>query len=351
MSLLDCIVNIPTYLKDIVENSNRIKINLSNYLKNETVDEIVFIASGTSLNASKVTRYFAKNNCSLNVQCFYPNEFLNYIDYKNPNALYVLVSQGGSTKLVYDALQKVKKANLKHCTITESLDSPIAKASDLAIEMGSVNEPYMYRTIGYSTTVTTCWMLELSIAVIQNKISEVMADKLKKELLSAINNLANIRELTEAWYENNKFSLLRRSKAILAGAQCFYETANEADIKLMEMVPMFTRSFELEELIHGPQNAFDDDTLFFILSENRFDKDKAIHIAQFLKTEIGFCALVGDNKLDDRDLVYEFASENFRAIEEVTPFQVIAYHMATDKGRDLKRGVNTSIQKYIKKTL
>lgn len=351
MSLLDCIINIPDYLNDIVDNSDNIKRDLETYVKDQQIDEIVFIASGTSLNASKVTRYFAKNECRLDVQCFYPNDFVHYTDYINPKALYIVVSQGGSTKLVYEALEKIKKAQLMHCSITESLDSPIAKESELAIEMGSVNEPYMYRTIGYSTTVVTCWMIEIALAQILHNMSADKVEEHKKDLRKAIDNLPNIRNISESWYLNNKFSLLRRSKAIIAGAQCFYETANEADIKLMEMVPMFTRSFELEELIHGPQNAFDDDTLYFILSDTKYDKEKAIHIAQFIKNEIGFCALVGNNKVDDRDLIFEFASEHFKPIEEVTPFQVIAYHMATDRGRDLKRGVNTSVAQYIKKTL
>ena len=144
---------------------------------------------------------------------------------------------------------------------------------------------------------------------------------------------------------------MRRNKVILAGAQDFYETSNEADIKLMEMVPLMTRSFEMEELIHAPQNAFDDSTLFFILTNKDHDKEKALHIAEFIKNEIGFGCLVGNNKIDDRDLYFELKSTNFTPIEEITAFQVIAYRMATDHGRDLARGVNTSINKYIKKTL
>lgn len=351
MSLLDCIVNIPAHLTKIVEKQVELELKIREYIHDKNIEELVFIASGTSLNASKVTRYFAKEVCKFKVTCLYPNEFVNYYSYVNPNALYVLVSQGGSTKLVFDALNKVKEYRLKHCTITESLDSPIALASDLPIEMGSVNEPYMYRTLGYSTTVVTCWMLEMVLAKVLNKIDNKTLDDNICDLNKSIGNLDNIRLTTEQWYEDNKFSLLRRPKAIIAGAKSFYEVANEADIKLMEMVPMFTRSFELEELIHGPQNAFDDDTLFFILSDERYDKEKAINIAKFIKNEIGFCALVGNNTIDDRDLNLTFVSNSFTAIEAITVFQVIAYYMATAKGRDLKRGVNTSVNKYIKKTL
>ena len=351
MSLLDCIISIPDHLKDIVDNYDGIKKELEDHFKDQKIEKIVFVGSGTSLNASKVTRYFAKDECGFDVRCFYPNDFVNYTNYEDPCTLYVFVSQGGATKLVYEALEKVKMANLLHCTITESLDAPIAKASYLAFEMGSVNEPYMYRTIGYSCSVVTCWMIELALAQIINGITDEKAEVYKNDLLKAVDNLRNIVDMADLWYAKHKFSLHRHGKAIFGGAQCFFEVSNEADLKMMEMVPMFTRSFELEELIHGPQNAFDADTLYFILTDKNYDKDKAIHIAEFLKNEIGFCAMVGDNTLDERDLKIEFASNYFKAIEEITPFQVIAYHMATDRGRDLKRGVNSIMSKYITKTL
>lgn len=349
MSLLDCIARIPNNLEKIVSNYDQLSEKLRVYLENKQIEEIVFIASGSSMNASKVTKYFAENTCGLKPQYYFPNEFVNYKNEINPNALYIVVSQGGSTKLVYDALIKIQSKGLLNCSITEKLDSPIAQCASLALEMGSINEEYLYRTLGYSTTVTTNLLIELCIG----KMNGFVQDEKKEldDLITAISNLDEIRFITEEWYKKNKFSLMRRTKAILAGAECFYETANEADIKLMEMVPMFTRSFELEELIHGPQNAFDDATLYFVLCDARKDKDKALNIAQFIKKEIGFCSIVGNQKIDEKDLFFQLKSNNFTMLEEITAFQVLAYYLAVDHGRDLKRGVNTSINKYIKKTL
>lgn len=349
MSLLDCIIRIPSCLDKLVDSYLDLRTKIQMYLADIKVEEIVFVASGSSMNASKVTRYFAENVCGLKTKYYYPNEFVNYVDYVNKNALYIVVSQGGSTKLVYNALTKIQKLGLLNCSITEKLDSPIAQKASLALEMGSVNEEYMYRTIGYATTVTTISLIELCLGKLNNKIAS--EEEILIDLRKAINNLDTIREATEKWYLHNKFSMMRRSKAILAGAECFYETSNEADIKLMEMVPMFTRSFELEELIHGPQNSFDDSTLYFILSDKKNDKEKVIHIAEFLKNEIGFCAIVGNQYLDGKDLYFELHSDNFTMLEEITAFQVLAYRLADDHGRDLSRGVNTSLTKYIKKTL
>ena len=74
-------------------------------------------------------------------------------------------------------------------------------------------------------------------------------------------------------------------------------------------------------------------------------------IKEFIRNEIGFCSVIGNSYFDERDLCFEYMSKNFRSLEIITPFQVIAYCMARDRGRDLSRGVNVSMNKYIKKTL
>lgn len=350
MELIECIHSIKDHIDNILNNYLSNKELINKYLDKD-INEIVFIASGTSYNASKVTRYFAYNECQIKTSFFYPNDFLHYSTYINEDALYILVSQGGSTKMVFDSLELIKSKGLKHLTITEKLDSPIALSSDLAIEMGSDDEPFLYRTLGYSTTVATVWLIETIISLKQGLINKEKESDILNNIKKAISNIEPIISKTEKWYQANRFSLLKRNKIILAGACDFYETSNEADIKLMEMIPMYSRSFELEELIHGPQNAFDDDTIFFLLTNKKYGEEKVIKTAEFLKKEIGYCAMVGDVTYDERDLKINFLSDGLEVLEEITAFQVIAYYMATDRGRDLKRGINTSLKNYINKSL
>ena len=346
MELYDCIKRIPTRLDNILNNYHDLKKQVLDFIQEKEIKEIVFIGSGTSMNACKVTRYFSENECKIHVHFYYPNEFMNYFNYFNKDALYVFVSQGGATKLVYDSLLKAKEHECMTCSITEKLDAPIALQADLSLDMGSIKEEYIYRTIGYSTTACTITLLETILSK-----NEELEESVLEDLKKCISNLDYIRECTDNWYVKNKFSLMRRNKVIFAGAQSFYEVANEADIKIMEMVPLMTRSFELEELIHGPQNAFDDNTIFFLLSNNKIDSDKVRRIANYLKNEIGFCAIVGNQSIDYKDLMIPLKSNYYTFLEEITPFQVIAYKMAIDHGRDLTRKVNGNMDKYITKIL
>lgn len=71
---------------------------------------------------------------------------------RNPISCIALFLVHGKTKLVYEALQIVKKKKYRTISLTETLNSPIADLANAALEIGSENEEYLYRTFGYSAT-------------------------------------------------------------------------------------------------------------------------------------------------------------------------------------------------------
>ncbi len=112
MSMIEVINRIPTQLQKIGQNKEGLKLKLKEFLKADSeIRRIVIIASGTSYNAAFTTKHFAENINQVPVDIIYPNMFVHYynhslLDEKN---LYIFISQGGKTKLVYEALQIVKK--------------------------------------------------------------------------------------------------------------------------------------------------------------------------------------------------------------------------------------------------
>ncbi len=344
VTVLTCIERIPEKLTGLLREADTRFEPLRKAVSGRTIRTLVFVASGSSYNAAFAARQFLEEECSLRTQLYYPNVFLRHERIWDKEALYVFLSQGGSTKMVYLSALKAKEAGCLTCAVTADVNSPVGRACDISLDMGCGEEEFLYRTLGYSMTAATACFLGMALAGLDRGPYE-------RDLSALAENLPRVREAADAWYEKNRFSLLRRNKVMLAGSGQLWPTAQEADIKLMEMVPMMTRSYELEEFIHGPQNCFGDDMLFFILAKAGEDEEKVRAIASFLKEEIGFCAVVGDVSCDSRDLVIEPVSRYFCFLEYITVFQVLAFRMATDRGRDLSRGVNAQIKNYISKTL
>lgn len=312
-------------------------------------ERIVFVGSGSSYNSALAALPFC-DRVGIEASALYPNQ-LSYRRTINKRDLYVFISQGGSTKLVFEGLEKVRAAGCPTCSITARLDAPIARAADASIEMGCGDEEYVYRTIGVSTSIVSCWQVAMALSAARDGLSDSELAALDEGLAAVAGSLDDIRERACAWFEDHRFSLLRKSYLMFAGANDLYAVAREADIKAMEMAPIITRSYELEEIIHGPQNAFDANGAFFIFAREAEDASKARSIAAFLDHEIGFCALVGDIAEGRRDFALTEADRTFGALAYLTFGQVLAYCYATARGRDLKRRVNATMDGYISKTL
>ena len=112
MSMLNTIERNPKQLNKILINKDLINKKLQDYLKaHSNIKKIVFIASGTSYNAAFTTKIFAEDCTHIPVELIYPNIFVNYSNQAllNTDNLYIFISQGGKTKLVYEALEDNKE--------------------------------------------------------------------------------------------------------------------------------------------------------------------------------------------------------------------------------------------------
>ena len=348
MTLMNCIERIPEKLREIAERDTP-----GSFAEDGGIREIVIVASGSSYNAAFTAKMFLENVCGFRVTLVYPNIFVHYGAEIRKEALHLFISQGGKTKLVYEGLLLAKKAGCVTYAMTADRECVIADAADHFVDMGCGEEEYLYRTIGFSATAASVMMFGADLAVRQGMIGEEKLAEIKEDLHRAAGNLERIRQETLVWYEENKFSLLRRSTMMISAAGDLWPIAQESDIKAMEMVPMMTKSYELEEFIHGPQNAFHDGMLFVLYSKQGEDEEKVKKIAAFLKQEIGFCAVVGAaaDREDKKDLELTVKSRYFAPLEYITFMQVAAYKMADARGRDLSRGVNSVIGQYIQKTV
>ncbi len=338
VTLLNCIERIPGLIKDAV---NKYPSQFINLKEKEEIKKIMFIASGSSYNAAFISKNFLEDKCGIKVELMYPNEFRKTTILDTLNTLYVFISQSGTTKLVYEDLLRAKSEDCVTLSITSDINTPIALASDYAIDAGCGHEEFRYRTIGVSTTIVMCWLLGCYLS----------GNKDYKSISIVANQLEQMIENTLNWYQKNKFELMRRNKVMFTGSGTLWPIGIEADIKFMEMIPYLTKTYELEEFMHGPQNAFDDQIVYFVLSNKDIDEEKTIAMANFLKKEIGICYMVGNAIVDECDFNFTIDTADFFELKYLTFFQVVSYLLSIDHGRDLNKGLNTSITKYLSKSL
>lgn len=350
MTFLESIASIPGILTQMNGSRADRMSGVAKLIEGRTIRRVVFIGSGSSYNSALVACPLF-DRFGIEARVVFPNQFVTYTATFDREALYVAISQGGATRLVFESVRKLHDAGCAVCSITADTASPIAAEADVALEMGCGQERFRYRTVGVATTIVSCWQLAVTVALANGAIDEEDAYGYDRDLQSAIDSMPDRLQGSIAWYERHRFPLMRARYLMFAGADDLWAVAREADIKAMEMVPMITRSFELEEIIHGPQNAFDASGCYVIFARKGIDADKARAVAAFLNESVGFCAIVGNVGDGARDYVFDEVSEVFGALEHLTFAQALACRLANDHGRDLTRPINAGITKYVSKEL
>lgn len=332
MDLINCIDRIPYSLNSIVKfYGDNEEIFLDQNMK-----IINIIGSGTSHTSGELAKYFIEENSDIECRVEYPQLFKNKIN-KNiikEDEVYIFVSQTGHTKVVYDSLKIVKEHGGKTIAISENKDSPIAREADIFYDMLTFNEEFVFRTLGY--TCTTLILCLIGIKLGGKDISPFVDD-----LKMVINNLPNIKNVATYWFEKNGDKFVSSNAFLFVGSEILYFVAKEFEIKFMEMLPVMSNSFELEESIHGPQNCFNKDMSFVILDKK--EKTKSNLLEEFIENEIT------DKVVNFGDIGEK--GKYFYFIEYSYLMQYLAYYFAKKKNRDLTKRLNSNIDNYIKKLM
>lgn len=337
-TLLDCIYRVPSVIRDIVEHRNETFAPLLTAVKDQLseLNEIVFIGSGTSNTCSVTAWRFAEKTSGLTCSAMIPNEFLAK-SVVNPHALYVFVSQSGTSTLTQEALKKVKAMGCLTAAITEAPDTPLAKAAGVHINMGCGCEEYGMRTIGYCASILTEMLMGVELGKARGLLSEAEADACYQDALAAADHHAEICDQTQAWFDRCKEDLMDVDAFVLYGAGSLYGVAQEGALKILEIAKRFMCvGYEMDDGLHGPTMGFTRRHAVIVLNDGGKDNHLAMGIAKYMKNDVGHAYVIGVNPIDDEDLGFTPASKDFFCLEYAPVVEILAYRLAVDYGIVLK---------------
>ena len=227
MTFLEVIQSAPKVIQDILEHrDDQIVKPLEQAFKTHSFSSVVVIASGTSYNAAATVKKYAQQSLNVKMELFYPNMFLNYYNTNivDKNSLVVFISQGGTTKEVYYCVEAVQKLGLKHVLITENVDGPIAQLSEVVLPMGSIAEPFLFRTIGYDAT---CVTLTLMLNHLFGDDPSVVIEGITK----STTRLMELIQTAHEFFNSHKADLLDNQVIIFIGTNELWPISQEAAIK------------------------------------------------------------------------------------------------------------------------
>ena len=354
VSLLECIERIPVQLKRIFEERCELQKELFEYLGEECLEKlssIVLIGSGTSSTSSVTAAYFANKVAGVPVQAVIPSEFCYSTYHYDPNALYVFISQTGTSKLTKEAMDLVQAKGFHHVCISESKETPMAKAAACFLNMGCGFEEYPMRTIGYSTTVFTLQLMALEIGRRKGAVSDDEYKVYCEEARRLPEMLAPIPQATLNWMQQkSQWQMMRSQCLVFTGSAAQYGVALETAVKAWETPKMTSVGLELEEGLHGANYGYNHNHCVIVFNDGGRDSRKALSLARYMQEVFSNGWAVGAEVTGETDLKLELCGENFCCLQFAAVGQTLTYKLALDEGRDLPAPHDNSVMESYFKT-
>ena len=337
VSLLDCIKRVPSLLEAILEKREETFSGVFQKYGERLIntDELVLVGSGTSNTSAITARYLTEQASGVRVTVVTPNEFINSVSYRNKEALYLFISQTGTSKLTLKALNLAEENGWMTAAISEASTTPAAQGAGAYIDMGCGREEYPMRTIGYSTTVLTIMLLGMELGRRNGFLKKDIEQEYIGQAKRAVANIAPVIEKTMAWLDKDRRNMLQADCIVFTGAGALYGVALEGAVKVWETPQIISIGYELEEGMHGPNYGYTQRHCVLVLNDGGVDRDRAISMCKFMKFEKNNGFMIGADAVDTHDLSFEVRGGEFSCLEFATAVQVISYRLALEQGRDL----------------
>lgn len=328
------------------DNSN---ITLSAILDNKekllNAKRIIIVACGTSWHAGLIGKYLIENFCRIPVTVEYASEFR----YSNPvvteNDVVIAISQSGETADTLAAIEVAKRNGAFVYGICNVVGSSIPRATDAGSYIHVGPEIGVASTKAFTGQVTVLAMFALALAKEKDIIDKRQYSEIIKELWTLPEKMKTVLEL------NNRIAELSRiftyaHNFLYLGRGYSYPVALEGALKLKEISYIHAEGYPAAEMKHGPIALIDSDMPVVVIATHNKMYEKVLSNIQEIKARqgkvIAFVSKGDDTISRIADEVIELPStmECFESLIDVIPLQLLAYHVAVCKGKNVDQPRN-----------
>lgn len=326
---------------NILKNRKLLLQTFIEKMKNKDVQDLNFIATGSSKNAISSVRFYLERVCNREVRIFEPSEFIFYTRFFNKESLFFVISQSGKSASSLDALNKLQKQGIQNVFGITSDPSKMPIDKNYVIDIGCGEELVGFVTKGFTSTMLILMLIGLEYALANNIIS---TDKYNEEITTLENTVSLMNETIEKstlWYNKNKKNLIESHRYNIIGCGDYMGTANEAETKFTETIRVPTSSHEVEEYMHGPYLELAHGYSLFFIEAHTVLLNRIKELEEYIEKQGVFCYSITQDAQDKNPstLILPIASVDTSMLLYVIPFQIMSYYLSKDKGIDIDKKI------------
>ncbi|MEO7464938.1 MAG: glutamine--fructose-6-phosphate transaminase (isomerizing), partial [Nitrosospira sp.] len=309
-------------------------------------DSILILACGTSYHAGLVARHWLETLAGLTCNVEIASEYRYRDPVANPNALVVGISQSGETADTLAALSYAKSLGHRHSlAICNVAESALVRQTHLRFLTRAGPEIGVASTKAFTTQLAALMLLAMTLAKLRGKLSaeaELGIIAALRHLPVALQHALQVEPQVKAWA--GKFAEKRH--ALFLGRGVHYPIAMEGALKLKEISYIHAEAYAAGELKHGPLALVDKDMPVVAIAPN----DALLEILKSNLQEVRarggelYVFADADSHIQESEGIHVIRlAEHAGVLSPILhtiPLQLLAYHVALQKGTDVDKPRN-----------
>lgn len=311
-----------------------------------SVDQVIFLACGTSYHAGLVATYALEHLGRVHVSCQLASEFRERNPLIDERTLVIPISQSGETADTLAATKSALAQGARGLAICNVMESTLTRVCEGTLYTHAGPEIGVASTKAFTTQLAVLYLLVIWFGRIRGNIS----DERCAELLEALRAIPGQME-----------KCIVQSEAIkdfapnYAGAHSFlflgrgyqYPIALEGALKLKEISYIHAEGYAAGELKHGPIALIDETLPVMVIAPNNTYFEKALSNLEEVRARGARVLAVTSGDINTqlqhtvRDImVIPDTDEVLQPLLTVLPLQLLAYYIADFKGTDIDQPRN-----------
>ncbi len=309
-------------------------------------DRIQIVACGTAYYAGFVAKYWFEQLAGVVTDVDVASEFRYREPVLGPRTLAIVVTQSGETADTKAAMEYAKSKGVMTAAVVNVPTSSIARECDAILPTLAGVEIGVASTKAF--TAQLCALLATAVAAGRQR--NFLSREREKEIVGSMIELPRL--ISEALKTEQQIMSLapeiaKARDVLYLGRGPHYPIALEGALKLKEISYIHAEGYAAGELKHGPIALIDENTPVIMAAPHDHLLEKSLSNLQEVAARRGKVLLVSDKagikqagsapwgtiELPDCERVIQ-------PIVTVVPLQLLAYHVAVEKGTDVDQPRN-----------
>jgi glucosamine--fructose-6-phosphate aminotransferase (isomerizing) len=291
---------------------------------------IVIAARGSSDNAATYGKYLFATVNRLPVALAAPSLFTLY---KQPpdmrEALVIGISQSGQSVDIIQVLTEAHRQGAPTLCLTNSPDSPLAKAAEHVILCHAGEERSIAATKTYTTQLVALALLTTALANSGERLAAIQV------LPQAVEQTLALEEHIQRGVERYRYM----EHCVVIGRGYNYATAFEIALKLKELTYVLAEPYSSADFLHGPIAIVEEGFPVIVVAPRGRTYDDVCRLARDLRGKAAELVVISDQEeasaLATTPLPLPVSVEEWLSpVLCVLPGQLFAYHLTLAKGYD-----------------